>query len=334
MDPSLLRKLAEEDPLLQYKEQITAAALKKETGDADSFGFSYETMDTFSESPLDFEEYAEALMDDLSDIYALTGMYNRFSPNYLSSCELLEKIIRQLGRCCVTKEVLEQKGFAFPKLERLTVGSLYGSLSFNFRKCHAAVKEGRQKNIVDLKLLKMECRLYELAEHLKATAEKVSLIRSGKIDPDTMLDRAVVFRRSPSQTTAPSLRRIPDGKPKALPILGSVAREMIRERTPKLPAMIPGVRPFQAGTFRPVSDEQVVRHLKKKHDAAENQKKPSASISAGAAGKEIDQGIRQAWDRMADFMKADHRYSDRENAGAAQPHSESSPGKRKKKKKR
>ena len=77
------------------------------------------------------------------------------------------------------KAVLEQEGFTFTRLDDLSAEALYCCVSFNFRKCHAALKEGREKHIADFKLLDLECRLFELADRLRSTGDKVRMIREG-----------------------------------------------------------------------------------------------------------------------------------------------------------
>ena len=93
----------------------------------DAYGFPFEPLDAGDESPLKFEECASVLLDELSDIYYLTKVNNRFSPAYRETCEMLEKMIRYLGSCCVTKAVLEKKGIQFTKLDGLAGCIAFGS---------------------------------------------------------------------------------------------------------------------------------------------------------------------------------------------------------------
>lgn len=334
METTPYRQLPESKPAeMTWSADMLDRAESLSHSDKDEFGFSFETIGGFSDSPLVFEEYAEALMDDLEDIYYLTQIDNRFSPNYLSACETMDKIVRLLASCCVTKAVLEQKGFSFPKLERLTADGLFGCLSFNFRKCHAAIKEGRQKNILDYRLLKMECRLYELSERLKSTGEKIRMIRSGKIKADAMLERTLVFKTA-AQEKKPDFR-FPSGTraPVSFPVLGSVAREMVRREKEAAPAAVSGsAQPFRlTRPFSPIAPEQVEKshakvkaQLSHKEDAAEKSKPKEA----WSTDEERDKIIRAGWERLAKLATPKNR------TAAEDPKSEPSRSQPKKRKKR
>ena len=232
-------------------------------------GFPAESFEEFSESPLEFEEMATALRDDLESVYTLTGTLNRFSPDYVNCCRVLEKMIRRMGSYCVTRAVLEQKGFAFPKLKTPDLQDLYSMLSFNFRKTRKAFHDGKAKrNCADMKLLDLECRWVDLAEKLKATGERIRLIQNGKISADAILEREQMFKGGKVSGREASSSRPLDGKARALPVIGSVARQMIAERkeaekkeaeNARLTGMggsmnfpaFRNVRPFTTPIFRP-----------------------------------------------------------------------------------
>ena len=78
---------------------------------SDRDGLPAESFENFSEMPLTFEEMAAGMRQDLEKVYTLTGSLNRFSADYPLVCRQLERMIRRIGSCCVTKTVLEQKGF-------------------------------------------------------------------------------------------------------------------------------------------------------------------------------------------------------------------------------
>lgn len=243
---------------LWASDDIAVSVIRTEQ-DKDALGFAFESIEEMNESPLEFEEYASALMDDLRDIYYLTGRNNRFSPVYITSCEIFGKIVRRLGSCCVTRALLEQTGISFPKLEGLSVEMLYGCVSANFRKCHQALQDGKQKNLIDMNLLNLEVRLYELSERLRSTAEKVKLIRAGKISADKMLERAKVFSSAdPSVSRKSILPDAKDRKASAFPVLGSVARQILEERHP-LPVW---ARPSEVDTSPLLKEAQQARKEK------------------------------------------------------------------------
>ena len=190
----------------------------------------FESLDEYSDAPLEFEEMALTLWERLNDVYDQSVRYYRHSPRYSELCDILEKNIRLLGRLCVTKAVLEQKGMAFPGLEELTVKKLYSMVSLHFRKCDRAYCELRDNGDgLDMSLLDRLCRWTGLAEQLKATEEKIRKIRSGKISADSMLERAEVFRGE-ARGRRPERRPQPIRRAAALPVLGSFAREVLRDK--------------------------------------------------------------------------------------------------------
>ncbi|MBQ6508254.1 MAG: hypothetical protein IJI07_02165 [Flexilinea sp.] len=196
----------------------------------DPFGLPFESMDEYSDAPLEFEELAGTLWDILNDTYLLSVKYNRHSPTYLKLCSRLEKDIRQVGSLCITKAVLEQKDFRFPKLDGLNIKELYAMVSLHFRKCRRAFQDGCDSGRgYDMEMLDWLCRWALLAERLKATEDRIQKIRSGKINADRLLEREVVFRNEP-------LRKRPHRAPEeirkaaSLPVISSFASEMVRRK--------------------------------------------------------------------------------------------------------
>ena len=190
----------------------------------------FESLDEYSDAPLEFEEMALTLMERLNDTYDQSVRYYRHSPRYPELCDILEKNIRLLGRLSVTRAVLEQKGLTFPGMEELTVRKLYSMVSLHFRKCDRAYCELRDSNDgLDLSLLDRLFRWTNLAEQLKATEEKIRKIQSGKISADSMLERAEVFR-SETRGKCPERRPQAVRRAAALPVLGSFARAVLREK--------------------------------------------------------------------------------------------------------
>lgn len=190
----------------------------------------FEEAEEYSDAPLEFEEMAQILWERLNETYAQSVRYCRHSPHYQELCDLLEKNIKLLGRMCVTKAVLEQKGLSFPALDELTVLKLYSMVSLHFRKCNRAYCELRDDGRgLDMSLLSRLIRWTGLAEQLRATEEKIRKIRSGKISADRMLERAEVFRGE-SRRKRPEREQGAIRKAAALPVLGSFAREVLREK--------------------------------------------------------------------------------------------------------
>ena len=213
------------------REQITdPAGLSPAGPETDEFRLPFESLDEYSDAPLEFEELASTLWERLNDTYAQAVRYNRHSPHYQELCDHLEKNIRLLGSMCVTKAVLEQKGLIFPALEGLSVSALFSMVSLHFRKCDRAFLDIRDGGDgLDMGLLDRLCRWGILSERLKATEEKIRKIQSGKISADSLLERAEVFRREP-RAKGPERERQAIRKVSSLPVLGSLARDILREK--------------------------------------------------------------------------------------------------------
>ena len=144
----------------QYREMRDRALLGNEDG------LTAETFEVFSEAPLTFEEMAAGMREDLEKVYTLTGTLNRYSADYPLVCRQLERMIRRMGSCCVTKAVLEQKGFEFPALKDLNVKDLYCMVSFNFRKTRTAYHDSeRLKGCADMGLLELECHFIKISRN-------------------------------------------------------------------------------------------------------------------------------------------------------------------------
>ncbi len=190
-----------------------------------------EAWNEFSDAPFEFEETAAALWRDTRKTYYHACTANRFSENYLKLCVQLEKNIRQLGSFCLTKAVMEQKEMAFPDLADLSIRDLVGMVSFHLRKAHAAF-EGiyQDNNLLGITYLNWEFRWFGLGNRLKATEVKIQNIKAGKINTDAMLEQAETFKGE-KRTNQGSPDEIPASlraNPNAMPILGTMAREMLK----------------------------------------------------------------------------------------------------------
>lgn len=189
-----------------------------------------EAWNEFSDAPFEFEDTVLNLWGDTQKSYYHACTANRFSENYLTLCTQLEKNIRQLGSFCITKTVLEQKGIACSRLSDLSIRELVGMVSFHLRKAHAAFDGTyRDNNILGITYLNWEFRWFGLGNRLKATEVKIQKIKEGKLNVDSMLEQAEIFKGETRTNNSPaaepkSLKANPD----ALPLNGSVAREMIR----------------------------------------------------------------------------------------------------------
>ena len=210
---------------LTYISPVETKTVQKED---DDYGLPFEAFDEYSDAPLEFEELALMLWENLNELYVQAVRYNRHSPHYHELCDHLEKNIRLFGSMCVTKAVLEQKDLQFPALEGMSVKELYSMVSLHFRKCSRAFREWRDSGEgLDMGLLDRIFRWAVLAERLKATEEKIRNIRSGKINADRQLERAEIFRGEPRGSRS---ERRAIGKLRSLPVIKSFARELVREK--------------------------------------------------------------------------------------------------------
>ena len=191
-----------------------------------------ERLDEFSTAPFGFEESASYLWEDTQLTYQHACISNRFSEEYLKLCGRLEKNIKQVGSMCVTKAVLEQKGFVFSGLEAMNISELIGMVSFHLRKCHAAFRSiYRENNFLGMSYLNWEFRWTELGNRLKSTGVKILNILAGRVNIDSMLQRETVSSQSAGTklASAGELRHLPIN-PSALPVDGSLVRQMLREQ--------------------------------------------------------------------------------------------------------
>ncbi len=218
----------------------------------DGDGLPSESFESYSELPLDFEEMASGLSKDLREVYELTGTLNRFSQHYPVVCRLMEKLIRRLGSCLVTKTALERRGFDFPALKGLDIHELYCMVSFNFRKTRTAFHEGKQeKGCADMGLLEQECRLTDLAERLKSTEEKIRQIKAGMIDYENLISRSQIFIGQKGVIREKTDHKLPtSGKAPSLPVIGSVFRQMVREQNERKKEEAEDLEPRGSSIFR------------------------------------------------------------------------------------
>ena len=191
-----------------------------------------ESADEFSMTPYEFEESAKILWEDLQLTYHHACTANRFTDDYLKLCGRLEKSIKQIGSLCITKAVLEQNGLVFPDLRKMNIAELLGMVSFHLRKCHAAFRTIYQQNdFLGMSYLNREFRWVELGSRLKATDVKIQNILSGKVNAEKILKREEVKKRSSDDVSnAAALPQNLPVNPAALPINGSLAREMLRRQ--------------------------------------------------------------------------------------------------------
>ena len=227
-----------------------------------------ESRDAFSLELIGFAEMTESLCRDAEVLFDMTATQHRLSESFLISTGNLEKLIRRIGSCCLTKAALESKGHELPSLEGLDIRTLYSFGSFNFRKCHASIQDGISKmHRFNMDMMNMECSWFSTLERLRATEERIVLIREGKVDVDSILRRDGFFREH--ETSTPKENKSGSSafaKAASLPILRSAFEETVSgaelnvgtSREPKK-RVIPG-----GGTiFKPISPAQIRKEREK-----------------------------------------------------------------------
>ena len=153
--------------------------------DTDPYGFKYEPFEAFSAEPLGFLETAMRLQTEALELFSAMGKANRHSPLYIRMCSQMEKLIAQLGSCCITKAVIEhEEGEKFGFLTDLTIKRLRKIAGFNFRKCYQSFMESQTLGHFNAATLNLSVRWAALDKRLIATAEKIEKINAGKVKID------------------------------------------------------------------------------------------------------------------------------------------------------
>ena len=195
--------------------------------------FPPESCEEFSTSPFSFQESTKMLWEDTQLTYQHACTANRFTDNYLNLCGRLEKNIKQLGSLCVTKAVLEQRGLSFPDLAGMEINELIGMVSYHLRKCHAAFRSIYQFNqFFGMSYLNWEFRWVELGNRLRSTDVKIQNILAGKVNIKAILQRENLTRLAIAQRSGNGGGTVPSlpANPAAMPIKGSLVREILREQ--------------------------------------------------------------------------------------------------------
>ena len=163
-------RIMEDLQRMQYKKQQNGVGEAAE----DSYGFPFEPSDAFSTKPLEFAETAMRLDIEAREMFGVLRTMNRFSPLYYQLSGQFEKLVKQLGSCCITKAVLEQQeNDTFELLQDLTIDSLREMTAFNFRKCFAAFTDSRSRGKMNTAAFAFSIRWAALDRRLIATAEKI-----------------------------------------------------------------------------------------------------------------------------------------------------------------
>ena len=97
-------RIMEDLQRMQYKKKQNGVGEAAE----DAYGYAFEPYDAFSTKPLEFAETAMRLHIEALETFSMLRTLNRHSPLYYRLSGQLEKLLRQLGSCCITKAVIEK----------------------------------------------------------------------------------------------------------------------------------------------------------------------------------------------------------------------------------
>ena len=70
---------------------------------SDAEELPFESLDDFSTDPISFEEVTAMINNKVEHFFELSAKYNRHSSKYLEVCSFLERGIKYLSGCCLTK---------------------------------------------------------------------------------------------------------------------------------------------------------------------------------------------------------------------------------------
>ena len=245
---------------------------KKAEKEADEYGYPFEPFDMFSAEPLGFLETAMRLETEMTELFSLGCRLNRHSPMFAKVSGQMERMIRQLGSCCITKAILEQQGQQFPLLEQVTIDWLRRMTAFNFRKCCAAFMDAHEAGSWNLGSSDLSLRWSALDKRLLATAEKIEMIRSGEIKPDLSQpsmgkDTDAVSRGVAAVSGTDEKVTAFTEKVSALPIDKAAARKMMEQESPAQDADVQAVPQQKETAVQPAAEEPAAAVLRRTGDS-------------------------------------------------------------------
>ena len=164
---------------------------------ADDAMLPFETLDDFSTDPVEFNEMAKTMLTRVEAVFDKAVKYNRHSKQYIKTAVQLEKGIKFLASCCLTKIALKMNKGDYPELAQLSTEKLYRMTSFHYRKINAALDEYQAKNNdLDDVLLEMQFRYFNLLGRLRSTEVRIYKYQDKRIfgtDDDTPIVHGKAF---------------------------------------------------------------------------------------------------------------------------------------------
>ncbi len=220
---------------LDYRKKMN----RVEEAETDKYGFPFEPLEAVSTEPLGFVETAMRLHTASLELFRLVSRVSRFSPLFPRVSGRLEKMLAQLGSCCVTKAVLEQQqGEEFRFLNALTIDSLRRIAAFNLRKCHACFMESSASGFFKPEAFDLSVRWAALDRRLEATGEKIEKIKAGKISISlSEKETPAAPRKEAAENDSARNGSVPfTEKANAFPVDKAAVREADRQRCAESPA--------------------------------------------------------------------------------------------------
>ena len=153
-----------------------------------------EHLSDFSTDSMTYLDISAAILDQTENLFQVTGECNRFDPEYLTYCKTLITAVNHLGSAFITKTAMHCREYSTQQIETLTVERLNQMLSFNFRKCNAALTEIQEKKQeFALDYFHMLLSFDTAMQRLRATQTRSVRMLLGLISPDTIASNANSF---------------------------------------------------------------------------------------------------------------------------------------------
>ncbi len=153
-----------------------------------------EHLSDFSTENMSYLDISAAILKQAEKLFIVTGECNRLDPEYLSYCKTLVTAVNHLGSAFITKTAMHIRKYPTTQVETLTAERLNRMLSFNFRKCDAALTELQQtEHKFDLNYFKMLLTFDKAMQRLRATQKRAYDMNLGFIEPHRDAENALSF---------------------------------------------------------------------------------------------------------------------------------------------
>jgi hypothetical protein len=252
--------------------------LADENNTSEDTALPFETLDDYSTDPVNFNEMSLLLLKKVEVVFDYASKYNRHSSQYLKSCVQLEKGIKYLGSCCLTKRALENETKqTFPDLGQLTTEKLYRMASVHYRKIDRALSEYiAEKDEINGSLLEMEFRYFNLLRRLRSTEVKIynyqidSYYTEGRTRFDPVKNGLSFSEKSWSKEFHEHEEAPVFGKAKAFPQLTEFSgKDALKAENRSLKAPAAAASPDEGSNENP-SDPAEAEHLPQETQPAES----------------------------------------------------------------